>query len=119
MTFDGPVSITQIGAKLYVVQAPFRVLWRKWDFWVKKGFRTDLTSVPQFAQSVVPQMGAHLQPAIAHDYAYAGLIPGMTRAEADRMFYDLMGEVGVRWTRRVVMYAAVRAFGRSLWRGDR
>ncbi len=83
-------------------------------FGVEAGFITDLASIPRVFRSIIPQVGRHIQPSIAHDWCYESKT-NLTRAEADLLFLDGMKAVGVSWLRRRAMYAAVRAFGGALW----
>lgn len=77
-------------------------------------FRTDLASVPYFLTWLVPKGGTHTPAALLHD----GLIPGrdepqsyigppVTRREADVLFRDALGELGVPVIRRWLMFAGV------------
>jgi hypothetical protein len=77
-------------------------------------FRTDLASVPFFLTWLVPKGGIHTPAALLHD----GLIPGqeepqsyigppVTRREADVIFRDALGELGVPVIRRWLMFAGV------------
>jgi hypothetical protein len=77
-------------------------------------FRTDLASVPFFLTWLVPKGGTHTPAALLHD----GLIPGkeepqsyvgppVTRREADALFRDALGELGVPVIRRWLMFAGV------------
>jgi hypothetical protein len=77
-------------------------------------FRTDLASVPFFLTWLVPKGGTHTPAALLHD----GLIPGkeepqsyigppVTRREADTLFRDALGELGVPVIRRWLMFAGV------------
>ncbi len=83
-------------------------------FFVKAGFITDLASIPRAVRSIIPQVGRHIQPSIAHDWCYESKT-SLTQAESDLLYLDGMKAVGVRWLRRRAMYAAVRAFGWTLW----
>ena len=83
---------------------------------VPAGFKTDLASIPRLLRGIIPQVGRHIQPAIAHDYCYRVAKSGRSRVQADRMFLDGMKETGVRFTRRWVMYLGVRMFGWLSWR---
>ena len=103
----------------FVLTEGFTVTWERdgketIKFQVRKGFTTDLASIPRAFRSLIPQVGKHIQPSIAHDWAYEGHTD-LTRAEADRLFLEGMKAVGVWWLRRNIMYAAVRAFGGTLW----
>ncbi len=100
----------------FVVHWEFAVVWGKYIFVVPHDFATDLASIPRWATGLVPKLGHHLQAAVAHDYAYENDIEGMTKAEADRMFYEGMLESGVRRTRAWLMYAAVKLGGKGRWK---
>ncbi len=82
---------------------------------IPRGFETDLASIPRWATPIVPKLGHHLQPAIVHDYMYVTKIGGVTKADADKLFYQSMLTMGVRQTRALLMYAAVRAGGKGRW----
>jgi len=84
------------------------------EFTVPAGFQTDLASIPRGFRSVIPQVGKHLQPAIAHDFCYEGNTD-LTKADADLLFLEGMKSTGVWWLRRRVMYLAVRAGGKGHW----
>ena len=103
----------------FVLTESFAVTWERdgkeaIKFQVRKGFTTDLASIPRVFRSLIPQVGRHLQPSIAHDWTYEGHTD-LTRAEADRLFLEGMEAVGVWWLRRKIMYTAVRTFGGGLW----
>lgn len=83
------------------------------DIIVPAGFETDLASIPQAFHSIVPVNGMHRAAAIVHDWLY--VTQPCTRPEADRVFLDAMADLGVRWSQRWVMYAAVRAGGWVGW----
>lgn len=107
----------------WVLHAPISASWqsdtRSWHFTVPAGFHTDLSSIPRWARSIIPQVGRQNRASILHDWAYEDGVPGMTRAEADQMFLDVMELDGVGWLRRRVMYRAVRLGGGGLWgKGD-
>ncbi len=82
---------------------------------VPAGFHTDLSSIPRVFRSIIPQVGPQNRASVLHDWAYEEGVPGMSRAQADRMFLDVMEWDGVSWLRRNVMYAAVRVGGSTLW----
>lgn len=101
----------------WTVEKPLIAWWGTYSLQVPAGFETDLASIPRRLRGVVSQVGRHIQAAIFHDAAYAGVFDGMTKAEADRMFLDGMVALEVPWYRRKVMYWAVRLGGASSWRG--
>ncbi|KKK88680.1 hypothetical protein LCGC14_2740720 [marine sediment metagenome] len=121
VTYSGGVLLesTPNAEEPFVLARGFTVTWMRdgqetVKFIVRKGFTTDLASIPRVARSIIPQVGRHIQPAIVHDWAYEDHTD-LTRAEADMLFLEGMKAVGMPWLRRNVMYAAVRAFGRGLW----
>lgn len=83
---------------------------------VPAGFVTDFASVPWCLRTWFPPAGPWAKAAVVHDFLYeTGLI---SRAIADRIFYEAMGVLDVPAWRRFVMYAAVKAIGwRSFGRG--
>ncbi|MEJ7792399.1 MAG: DUF1353 domain-containing protein [Gaiellaceae bacterium] len=77
-------------------------------------FRTDLASVPSFLTWLVPKGGTHTPAALLHDALIPGeeepqsyIGPPVTRREADALFRDALGELGVPVIRRWLMFAGV------------
>lgn len=83
------------------------------------GFQMDLASIPRVVRPLIPVHGLYTRAAVIHDWLYAnkGDVPAgnFSRAEADRVFLDAMGELGVGWFKRRAMYAAVRTGGWLAW----
>lgn len=73
---------------------------------VPKYFITDLASVPQYLQWLVPVTDDHVQASIVHDYLCNLKI--LSRAAADGLFFDLLTAAGVKGWKRWAMYFAVR-----------
>ncbi len=67
---------------------------------------TDLASVPGILQWFVPRYGQHTLPALLHDQLVDHDLVDR-REYADRIFRDAMGEQGVRFVRRWLMWTAV------------
>jgi hypothetical protein len=98
----------------FLVKRSFTVRWKLLTQKVPKDFKTDLASIPQIMQSLIPLVGNHLQAAIVHDMNYRhGLIP---KGDADDMFLDMMKYLGVPWWKRYMMYQAVNLFGGSSYK---
>ncbi len=115
-----PVIKWSLAQGVFILEKGFTCTWgRKGKITkrirVRKGFTTDLASIPRIFQNIIPKVGKHIQPAICHDWCFEDKVPGMTRREADQLFLEGMKSVGVGWLRRTVMYSAVRVFGRGLW----
>lgn len=72
-------------------------------------FSTDLASVPWFWRWVVGRVGVHLRAAVVHDWLIhqGGHGGGVSRADADRVFADLLQRDGVDPVTRWLMAAAV------------
>lgn len=83
---------------------------------LKRGFRTDLASVPRFLSWLTPIAGIHNKAAIWHDKncveqaeAYReGRAPDITSVETDGMFLDDLLELGVPLYRARAYWVGVR-----------
>ncbi|EDV9907329.1 DUF1353 domain-containing protein [Salmonella enterica subsp. enterica] len=80
---------------------------------VPAGFVTDLASVPRIFWTLLPPDGKYAKAAIIHDYLYDNAL--RTKKEADLIFLDGMAVLGVPKWKRIVMYLAVRWFGRGMY----
>lgn len=91
--------------------------------WVKvpKGFVTDFASSPFFVWSFIPSWGRWGKAAVLHDYMYQTnyKIPYLkTRRDADNIFREAMGVLGVDKVRLFLIYWSVRLFaGRAYKKG--
>lgn len=72
---------------------------------------TDQASIPRLLWSVFPPHGRYAKAAIIHDWMYDNGL--RTKKAADRIFLDGMVVLGVPRWRRLMMYCAVRFFGRG------
>lgn len=82
---------------------------------VPAGFVTDFASVPRWPFAYWLWGGAAKGPAILHDWLYA--THRLTRQQADAVFLEAMGDIGLWAWRRWPMWLAVRGFGWWAWRG--
>lgn len=84
---------------------------------VPEGFRTDLASVPSILWPLIGPFGKWSVAAIIHDYLYDKSFEGnISREQADKIFYDAMIKHHVAKPTALVMYWAVRLFGKSSWK---
>lgn len=97
----------------WILRHPLEVRWRSGKIEVPAGFVTDLSSIPEAARGIIPQIGTHNIPSVVHDWCYENR--WSDRKTSDYLFLLLMKEHGVPWLRRNVMYAAVRVFGKGVW----
>ena len=80
---------------------------------VPRGMVTDFASVPRPVWWFAAPWGKHGHAAVIHDAGY--YTQDRTRREYDRIFLQAMGVLGVRWPKKVAMFAAVRGFGFLSW----
>lgn len=79
---------------------------------VKKGFVTDLASVPRFMWVIFSPIDEYAKAAIVHDFLYStesGL--SYSRQESDNIFLEAMTVLGVPVYRKYPVWLAVRLFG--------
>ena len=82
---------------------------------VPKGAKTDFASIPRIFWPILPPVGRYSRAAVVHDYLYRhGLF---TRKDCDLVFLHAMGELNVAKWKRIIMYRAVRLFGKSAYKG--
>lgn len=106
------VVLQQTGPTTFKIVAPFRYV----DAVTEEQFvvpdprwgdeETDLASVPGILLWFVPRYGQHTLPALLHDQLVDHDLADQ-RERADRIFRDAMGEQGVRFVRRWLMWTAV------------
>lgn len=84
---------------------------------VPVGYITDLASVPRALWSIFPPHGRYAKAAIVHDFLYANAIGD--KAFADDVFLEAMTVLDVPRWRRLLMYWAVRLFGRGSYGKDK
>lgn len=78
---------------------------------VKKGFKTDLASIPRLLWPILnPYELNSMKPAILHDWMYFCHI-GFTRKESDDIFYSSLIDNRVHPAKAYLYYIAVRLFG--------
>lgn len=78
---------------------------------VPAGFVTDLASIPRALWGIFPPHGRWAKAAIVHDYMYVTAY--RSKAHADSVFREAMGVLGVPGWKQVLMYTAVKLFGRG------
>jgi hypothetical protein len=84
-------------------------------------FVWDGASVPRVLWNIIPPWGSYSGAALVHDWLYrtrtscASSTKTITKEEADRVFYELMLEDGVRKSRAWAMWQAVALWGGVAW----
>lgn len=88
---------------------------------VPAGFEFDLASIPRPLWWLIAPFELSLAAPLVHDYLYrhGGVLPDgrrFTRADADRLFLEIMRAERVPYWRRVLAFPAVRLFGWTGWK---
>ena len=85
---------------------------------VPKGFVTDYASIPKLFRTVVLPYGKHSGASVIHDWLYSSMCNlDISREKADKIFLEILKEEKSKiFLLRIVMYIAVRKFGRSRFR---
>lgn len=90
------------------------------DFVVPKSFDTNFASVPKILWSILPPVGKHTQAAVLHDYLYTfGFGLGVSRKEADEIFYEALLVSRVAKPAAYIIYQCVRLFGKSHYKKEK
>lgn len=81
---------------------------------VPVGFQTDFASVPRALWWVFPTWGTYGNAAVIHDWLYYEQT--RSRKDADEVFLEAMGVLGVPGWKRTLLFMAVRWFGWFAWK---
>lgn len=112
------IRTTADKGRVFRLMEPIQIIWRdKPAVTVPWGFWSDGASVPRVFWRLVFPKGDEkaIRAAFVHDYIYRTQPEGWTKAEADRMFYDLLLEDGVPKWRAWIAYQGVKWFGHLAW----
>ncbi len=112
--FTTPLTLTMLPNYRFEVAAEFTYHVGSLDsnhvITVKKGFKTDLASVPRILWFILPPHGYYGKAAVIHDYLYrTGKLP---RKQCDDIFKEAMQVLKVKPWKIWVMYTAVRLWGK-------
>lgn len=99
------VLLRQVDAKTFRLAQPFRYDDGTRRINVPEDDVTDLASVPRFLTWLIPRYGRHTLAALVHDHLQD--VDDVTSEEADLIFRDSMGDIGVPLSRRWLMWSAV------------
>jgi len=126
MSFTRLLHTVQIGHEQWQVTKSFEFHSRSgMVVAVKKGFTTDMASIPAFAQSIVSKVGYWSQAAVVHDLLYRrhrdGLDDTVSRLQADQILREGCTvrandfRVSKKKRRTQIIYRGVRAGGAASW----
>ena len=97
----------------------FNYVYRTKEYIIKvpKGFVTDYASIPKLLRAIVLPYGKHSGASVVHDWLYSSTCNlDISRENADKIFLEILKEEKVNFLLRILMYTAVRTFGRSRYR---
>lgn len=107
--------------KLFQLSKRFEVRFKtdasdEWiHYQVPAGYYTDLASIPSVVPKWIAQkVDRHIEAAVVHDYMYESA--SHPKELADSLFLFVMKSDGVPAWRRVLMYNAVKFFGKGAWK---
>lgn len=81
---------------------------------VPKGFKTDFASIPRIFRAIIPPTGKWSNASVLHDYLYTdGYKLGVSRKQADKIFYNAMIDSFVARITANIMWFCVRVFAFS------
>lgn len=97
------------------VQSPFSFATEYGIYTVEEGYRSEGYSAPRCLWGLLsPAIDDRtLIPSLIHDWLYDHHV--MSRAQADKVFRDMLIESGFPLWKSLVSYAGVRLFGWSHW----
>lgn len=114
--FDRDLAIRAKTATTWALTEPLTWTGTQNDtFVIEPGFVTDFATVPRFLHWLVLPYGAYTRAAVLHDWLIETRInhpdPALrvTSRDVDGIFRRVQQELGVPWTTRWLMWAAVRA----------
>lgn len=112
--FDKPLDLRAWvpGEWLVLAPMPYRSLGGRM-FVVPGGFITDLASIPQVAQAILPIDDETRMPAVLHDWLYC--VQETSRRQADDLFHEALLRAGVNPVKARTMWSAVRVGGWRYW----
>ncbi len=82
---------------------------------VPQGFQTDLASIPQILENILPRVGRYDKAAVVHDFLYQTAYKNVSRWEADYILNEAMRVCGVEHWKRWAIYYGVRMGGWCVW----
>lgn len=123
------LHLLYVDGDTFELEKPYGMYWEdrgsEYRLIVPAGYRTDLSSIPRLARSIIPVVGRQNGPSVLHDYIYEPLdndrpegehqLQGWTKRDADALFLAACKAAGVNWLRRNIMWAAIRFGGYRAW----
>ena len=107
------VSLSAHEFKIILTQ-PFMYCDERYGFiTAPKDFDSNLASIPQSVQNLIPKVGTYDAAALIHDWLYATMM--YPKKDCDNIFLRAMKDSGVSYVKRYTIYWAVRLFAEKAW----
>lgn len=119
--FKDPLIVESVGSKWKLVK-PFQFYYMFGDYKlcaviVPENFITDFASTPKLFYPIFPPIGIYNKATIIHDYLYSKLSQHQfSRKLCDKILLQAMEVLGVPKYKRLLMFWAVRIFGKKHFR---
>lgn len=102
---------TKNDSDTYELLAPLTYVRHDDTITVPKGFKTNFASIPRIFRWLIEPTGKHSLAAACHDFLYdQGYKMGISRKQADKIFYDAMRDSHVNIITANIMWFCVRVF---------
>ena len=122
-----PEYLIDSGLKQFRLTEALLVEYKGKVIFIPSGFTCDLASIPDFV--FWWRHGAYNISAVVHDYNYIYrkllyfqeedlIVSEITRAQSDRLFWELNKQLGVHPIVNFLMWLAVRCFGWRWWKSS-
>lgn len=90
---------------------------------IEKGFKWDLSSVPQIFWCILPPDGDWEIAALIHDYLYSRRLGSRKQADKEMLKWSMIlhrtkSTISLRHTDNYIRYYGVRLFGYFAWKND-
>jgi hypothetical protein len=105
------------GSRVFSLRRRFRYVSSFGIIEVPAGTTTDGASIPRAFWAIFDPFGEYFGAAVIHDFLYSKANDEYDRSEADYIFDEAMYNIGIPWYKRHVLWATVRLFGKSSFKG--
>ena len=97
------------GRQVYQLINPINFIGWEHRVFIRKGFKSDLVSLPWILRILASTTGRWTKAGIFHDFLYRTHF--LSRKECDAIFYKIMKDCRVPKWKRTIAYYLVRCFG--------
>ncbi|WP_028856649.1 DUF1353 domain-containing protein [Psychrilyobacter atlanticus] len=84
-------------------------------FYILKGLKTDLGSIPKPLRIIFPRYGLETTGYVIHDYGYRVQPKNTNRKFWDNVLLQILKDQGIKYYKRYSIYWGLRSFGWVAW----